>query len=208
MCGSGQIKTILITGGIGSGKSEFSRLLSEKGVPVYDCDSRTKTLYDKDKELLHAISEAVGADICTENGSLDKKKLGDIIFSDNSKLASLEAVVHPRVMEDFIRWRESQLPRCGYVAMESAIALEKPAFYSLADYILVVDAPVSVRLQRACRRDGVDRSCIEARMDKQILLNEISKGKVPERVDFVIVNDGTLEDLSNKTDNFLSLIFQ
>lgn len=91
------MKTLVVTGGIGSGKSLVCSFLAERGVPVYDSDSRTKALYDNDRVLLEKIREAVGNDVVDAEGKLDRKKLASVIFADEAKLKALESVVHPAV---------------------------------------------------------------------------------------------------------------
>lgn len=95
--------TLLITGGIGSGKSLVSRYMEELGVPVYDSDSRTKALYDG--ELLSRLETALGARLRTEDGRFDKRELARLIFSDNVNMSKMEQVVYPAVIEDFEAWK-------------------------------------------------------------------------------------------------------
>lgn len=205
------MKTLVVTGGIGSGKSLVCSFLAERGVPVYDSDSRTKALYDNDRVLLEKIREAVGNDVVDAEGKLDRKKLASVIFADEAKLKALESVVHPAVLEDFARWksgierRQAAVPGTydGFVVFESAIILAKPLFRFVADRILLVDAPLETRIARACARDGVSREAVAERMSRQQLLNDISSGLVKPDVDYVIVNDGTIAELKNKVNFFL-----
>lgn len=204
------MKTLVVTGGIGSGKSLVCSFLADMGVPVYDSDSRTKALYDKDQELLERIGKAVGADVTDAGGKLDRKALASVIFSDESRLEALEKVVHPAVLEDFRKWKSeigSSYPEqdeIPFVVFESAIILAKPLFRTIADCTLLVDAPVETRIQRACARDRAGRETVLGRMSRQKLLNDISSGSVRPDVDYVIVNDGTAEELHGKVMAFLA----
>ena len=81
---------MVITGGIGSGKTVVARYLASKGIPVYDCDSRTKALYFENPLVVMDIEEALGESVCDAEGALDRGKLGSLIFSDKSKLALVE----------------------------------------------------------------------------------------------------------------------
>ena len=92
--------TILITGGIGSGKSVLSRYLESRGVPVYDSDSRAKALYDS--EMGEAVESLFGVCLRDGNGRFDRKALASLVFADRSKLEKLEGIVHPAVLKDFI----------------------------------------------------------------------------------------------------------
>ena len=195
------MRTLVITGGIGSGKSTVCRYFAGRGIPVYDSDSRTRMLYDSDPGLLRKVMDALKADVTDPSGRLDRMKLASVVFSDSVKLRILESVVHPAVRKDYIEWNVSfEGSGVPFVIMESAIILEKPLFRDIADKVLLVDAPVQVRLDRACRRDGVSREKILQRMSGQVLLNEISGGKAVADVDFVIVNDGDEDSLFRKAD--------
>ena len=169
------MKTILITGPIGSGKSEVSRYLVSKGYPVYDCDSRTKALYESVPGLKKRIEDALG---------IKWSEIG-IIFSDRERRERLEAIVYPLVTEDFLRWRTSQDSRLVFI--ESAIALEKPQFDNLYDDVLLVTADLEVRKERnpkAAQRDSLQVFDMD-------------------RINYRIDNDSSVEELHIKTDEFL-----
>lgn len=189
------VKTLVITGGIGSGKSVVSEYLSSKGIPVYDCDSRTKALYYENPLLVMDIEEALGESVTDQDGVLDRKKLGSIIFSDKSKLAKVEAIVHPMVYEDFVRWRDDRSHDAPFVVMESAIFLEKPLFHDLADAVLLLKAPGIVRVGRAVRRDKTSAKTVLQRMKAQRYDSK--------RVDAVIVNDSDIPTLYTRVDRIM-----
>ncbi len=207
------MKTVAITGGIGSGKSEVCRILAARGVPVYDCDSAAKRLYGTEPGLLDSIEEAFGCSVSFPDGRFDAGKLSSLVFSDAARLRTLESIVHPAVLRDFRRWKVMQESRADdgmfsesafpggtpFVVMESAIILEKPEFLALADKVVMVDAPLSVRLKRACERDDVSADKVIERMSYQRF--DIS------RVDAVLKNDGTLESLEKKTVKLFANLF-
>lgn len=171
------MKTVLITGGIASGKSEVCRWLASKGLPVYDSDSRTKALYDSVPGLKARVEEAIG---------LPFAQIG-VIFEDAAKREALEAVVYPEVLKDFLGWRAAQTG--PVVFFESAIALEKPIFDGLWDEVWLVRAPLEQRLARNPRT--------AARLASQKETGE-------EQADVVIENDSSLEELHKKVDNLLN----
>ena len=195
------MKTLVVTGGIGSGKSTVCRHFASKGIPVYDSDSRARRLYDEDRQMVRRLDTALGGGILNEKGGIDTGKLSSVIFSNPGKLHVVESIVHPAVKEDFVCWRDSFLPDAvPFVVMESAIILEKPLFKDIADRILVVDAPLQTRLERACGRDGAAEEQVRERMSRQKLLNDISEGKVRPDVDYVIVNDADEASLFSKAE--------
>lgn len=203
------MRTVAVTGGIGSGKSVVCSILSERGIPVYDSDSEAKALYSKDTSLLSAVEEAFGCGLRLPDGSFDRARLAEVVFSSPERLRLLESIVHPAVLEDFIRWKSSQDLRFKgqgrseaffgnepFCVMESAVFLDKPDFLSVIDIVVMVDAPFSVRLERACLRDGASPEKIRQRMDSQRF--DISK------VDAFIRNDGTLASLKAETEKVFS----
>lgn len=199
------MKTLAVTGGIGSGKSLVCSEFAALGVPVYDSDSRTKRLYDTDRSLVGSLESAFGCRLLDDSGTFDRARLALLVFPDEENMKKLESLVHPRVLDDFVRWREGVAdslpcwnPAAGnvpFVIIESAIILEKPLFHSVADRVLLVDAPVATRLQRACARDGASEAAVMERMARQPMFNAFSDGLSVPGVDFVIRNDGTPEEL-------------
>ena len=200
------MKTVALTGGIGSGKSAVSRYLQSHGVPVYDSDSRTKSLYDSSLSLRESIEKLFGCPFAGPDGKFDRKKLSSIVFSSPEALLSLESIVHPAVLEDFNSWVEevSDNPWCGYgdvpfVVMESAIVLSKGTFDGCFDKAVEVVAPLRVRIGRAMSRDGCSREAVLRRVAAQ----ESVRLRKP---DAVIDNGSTLESLYKATDEvFLNL---
>ncbi len=183
--------TVILTGGIGSGKSAVSALLRERGIPVYDSDARTKALYDESPVLVPALEKVLRIPLRTAAGKFDRKALAAVIFNHARAREQVEAVVYPAVLEDFLRWREAQAD-APFVVLESAVILSKPVFDGLADKVVLVTAPREVRLQRVMARDGLTAPEVLRRMDAQ---------QTPwEGIDTVIVNDGTPEQLRTAVD--------
>ena len=198
------MKTVILTGGIGSGKSAVCACLRAQGVPVYDSDSRTKSLYDRDPALVGQLEAVLGTGLRAADGRLDRRKLAGIIFSDPAKKEAVEAVVHPAVLADFRRWKRWQRPKgwtygpVPFVVLESAIILSCPVFDGIGDRTVLVDADEEVRLARAVARDGSDPDAVLRRIRQQTFDRS--------RVDAILRNDGSLEDLPAETDRvFLNL---
>lgn len=186
------MKTVIVTGGIGSGKSAVCAMLRERGIPVYDSDSRTKSLYDKYPSLVESLESALGQALKLPDSMLDRKKLAAVIFSDSSAREKVEAVVYPFVLKDFKRWR-SRYGKAPFVVLESAVILSKPVFDGIADAVVLVDAPLELRLQRISLRDG---SSMDAALERVKAQEEVSRDKVTE----VIVNDSSPERLKAETE--------
>ena len=191
------MRTLLVTGGIGSGKSAVCAYLSERGVPVYDSDAAARRLYEDDPGLVPALEKAFGMKFRSPDGLLDRRKLASVIFSAPQRLEMLESVVHPAVLKDFLAWR-SRHADAPFVVMESAIALDKPLFDGVYDAVLLVTAPEPIRLERACRRDGTGPEAVMARMRAQHF--------DPLRADGVVNNDLDPDTLRRRTDIVLKLL--
>ena len=198
------MKTVILTGGMGSGKSAVCRYLSSRGVPVYDSDVRTKSLYDRDPSLVLKMEQVLKVSLRDAEGRLDRRRLAGVIFPDPVARSLVESVVHPAVLEDFKRWKRWHRPgewtygSVPFVVLESAIILSCPVFDGVGDKVVFVDAPEDVRVLRSVERDHSDPAAALRRIRQQSF--DLS------RVDAVIRNAGSLEELSAETDRvFLNL---
>ncbi len=193
------MKILVITGGIGSGKSEVCGILREMGLTAqYNADQRVKHLYSEHPGLLDDMESVLGTGLRDEEGRFLPGKLAEIIFSDSLALEKVESLVFPALMKDFSSFSDMHSDE-KIIIFESATILEKPYFDGFGDRILLVDAPYPLRLERACRRDGAKRGDIIARMENQKLMNSLSAGQTDSRIDAVIMNDSGLDELKEKT---------
>ena len=153
-----------LTGGIGSGKSTVCAMLRERGVAVYSSDERAKELMNSDSTIKERIIARFGAE-SFEDGVLNRAYLAQRVFASEEELAALNAIVHPRVMEDFEAWAESA--EGEYVLLESAILFES-GFDSKVDMVVAIMAPEDLRIERAMQRDGVTKEQVVERMRRQL----------------------------------------
>ena len=180
------MRAILVTGGIGSGKSAVCALLQERGIPVYNCDIRTKGLYTRRPTLVPKLEKALGTSLRQADGTLDKVRLASLIFTDSQARETLEGIVYPLVLQDYRRWLSRQ--KAPFVVIESALILSKPLFDGIYDAAVLVEAPEEVRLQRVMHRENASR---------EDFLRRIQAQAFPlDKVDAVLTNDGTKEELS------------
>ena len=177
----GQIR-LGITGGIGSGKSYVAQMLQARWeVPVYDCDSEAKRLTAESDDIRTALTQLVGDHLWLQ-GQMQKPVLATYLFASPEHAAQVNAIIHPAVRRDFLRWADAH-SRSPVVAIESAILCES-GFHTLVDSILLVDAPLEVRLQRAMLRDGASRQQVMARMARQ------DSAQARQLARFTVINDG------------------
>lgn len=193
------MEILVITGGIGSGKSEVCRILQEcYSCGVYNADERVKFLYDIHPTLLNDIETLTGDSLRDGEGRFVPSRLSARIFSDRRLLKEVEKLVFPALMDDFRSWAEGYADD-RFVVFESATILEKPELKGFGDKVVLVDSLVETRLERACLRDSAPRESIYARMLNQKMMNSISDGEMKAEVDAVIHNLGTLSDLRYST---------
>ena len=171
-----------VTGGIGSGKSYVCRLLAQRWqLPVYDCDSAAKMLMVSSPHIRQQLQELVGDDVYDAGGQLNKGVMSRYLFADTAHVKAVNAIVHPAVKDDFEQWASQQT---GDVVMESAILVEA-GFAKAVDCLVVVEAPLALRIQRAMARDGATEEQVRARVRHQMTAEQLRA-----YADIVIVNDG------------------
>ena len=170
---------VAICGGIGSGKSTVCQMFAERGVALYDSDSRAKALMNESEELRKALIAEFGEE-CYANGTLNRPYLANRVFGSEEQLEKLNSIVHPAVKADFLRWAEEQ--EGDFCILESAILFES-GFDAVVDKTVAVLAPLPLRIERAMARDGASREQIEARVKAQM-----SDDELVARADFAIVN--------------------
>ena len=185
-----------VTGGIGSGKSTVCELLRDRGVAVYDSDSRAKQLMAESEALREQLIATFGAE-CYKGGPLDRRYLASQIFGDDAKRLLLNSIVHPAVCDDFVAWAECQ--SSAYVLVESAILFES-GLDKVIDKTIAVVVPKQLALERAAARDGVDIKAVKARMAVQMSAEQLAS-----MTDFTIenINRDTLQQQVVQVDNLL-----
>ncbi len=141
-----------ITGGIGAGKSLVCRIFSCFGIPVYDADSRAKNLMTTDGILINAIKKEFGPLSYDEEGRLNRGFLALEVFAKPERLERLNALIHPRVGEDYLNWYNSVKVNAPYVIKEAALLFEAGSYKQL-DKVIVVFAPLEIRMKRVLQRD-------------------------------------------------------
>ena len=176
------MKIVGVTGGIGSGKSVVCKIFEQINIPVYESDAAAKILYDKYPELKQSIKELISEEAIDKQGNINRKKLAEIVFNDDEKLASLNKLIHPLVKWDFENWTESH-KGFPYLIKEAAILFESGA-NKQCDLIIAVISPLDLRIERIRQRDKKSK----AEIDK-IIATQLSDEELTKRSDFVIVND-------------------
>jgi dephospho-CoA kinase len=190
------MKVIGLTGSIASGKSTVAAFLREKGATVIDADEIAKEVVATGKPAYQKIVEHFGADILRPDRSIDRSKLGKIVFKDPEKLSLLNSIVHPEVMADV----EAKLESYAKSAPDSVIVLDIPllievGFHKRGDLTIVVSADKDIRLKRLMDK-GLPQSEAEARIAAQS-----DKDRLESEADIVLNNNSTLKDLREKVED-------
>lgn len=226
--------TILLTGGIGSGKSSVRRILERMGVPCYDADSAVKGFYGvplkSESEhlasgtaekpfLLPEIEAALGLSFRKSDGSFDSRKLADAIFSDSGRLKTVEGIVFPALATDFERWRKSvgeTVPGAASSAVERPAGATPLADLAIFESATALDKPDFPKLWDKCIWVDAPE---ELRVERVLARDHCSREQVLSRirlqspleahrseVDAVILNDCSLQDLPMRVRSALSSI--
>src|SRR5688572_24932309 len=169
-----------LTGGIGSGKTTVAKVFGLLQVPVYYADDASKRLYHTDRELMASLKKHFGEEVYA-NEQLNRNALAAIVFNDPEKLTLLNRLVHPPTIKDAAEWMQQQT--APYVIKEAALLFESGSVIDL-DFVIGVQAPQALRLQRAMQRDGLSRNEVLARMNRQ--MDETIKMKL---CDYIIENN-------------------
>lgn len=171
-----------ITGGIGSGKSVVSRLLEVIGIPVYISDLESKRITQTDEHIRRELCALIG-DGVFQDGVLNRPLLAAYLFGHPDHAKEINGIIHPRVKDDFRQWAVCN-DSIGLVGLESAILIES-GFKEEVDFVVMVYAPIEVRIERTVKRDHTSREMIMKRIEAQM-----SDETKRLQANFIIVNDG------------------
>jgi dephospho-CoA kinase len=172
-----------LTGNIGSGKSLVAKIFSTMGIPVYNSDRESKKFLEL-VEIKSTIVKSFGPVILLPDGEIDRRKLGDIVFSDPSSLNSLNSILHPLVIKDFRQWCLSNQDQ-KYIIQETAILFES-GYYRQFDKTIHVSCSPEIAIERVIQRDKSSRETVLKRMQFQF-----EDSKKAAMSDYVILNDGS-----------------
>lgn len=180
-----------ITGGIGSGKSFVCKILSKRGIKVYDCDSAAKRLMRESVQLRKQLTELIGPETYNAEGQLNKAIVAQFLLASEANAKAIDAIIHPAVFRDF--------EQSGITWMESAILFES-GINKLVDQVVVVTAPEHIRIARVMERDG-----ISSEKAKEWITRQWPQEEVRKRADYEIINDGIMP-LEPQIDKIIELI--
>jgi dephospho-CoA kinase len=191
-----------VTGGIGSGKSLVCSYLSSAGIPVIFADPLAKSLMQGDPKIRKSLIGLLGPETYMPDGALNRGYVAERLFSNAAIRKKVDALVHPRVEEEVQR-QFAAFEREGHtVAIVEAALIFEAGLNAVLDYIIVVDAPEEIRLQRIVEREGLTVDEVRKRMKTQW-----SSERKAQKASYVIRNDGSREALESAS-RFVAKLLQ
>ena len=187
---------VAITGNIGSGKSTFTEYLSSKGYPVIDADSISKGLLASDKIIIQKVIKQFG-ERAYKNGKVNKKYLAETVFTDQSKLKTLNSILHLQVIKKINNLVKNEFINEKIIFIESALIYEADIEKNF-DYVVLVTSEFNKRLKRMVDTGKISKEDFIKRDNNQIPEKEKEK-----RADYIFTNDGNKKDLIKKVDLLL-----
>lgn len=182
-----------LTGGIASGKSTVSKILKELGAIIVDADIKAKEISEREDVIIEA-KNIFGNDIIDNNGKIDRVKLKEIVFSNKEKLKELNNLIHPKVVNEFKKIKESS--NKNDIIIFDVPLLFETGMDKMCEKIILVFADKDTQIKRMIERDNIDRELAEKIINSQMSLEEkLKKSQIH------IENNGTLEDLKKKAEN-------
>ncbi|WP_268963976.1 dephospho-CoA kinase [Pseudalkalibacillus berkeleyi] len=187
-----------LTGGIASGKSTISKMIVELKIPVVDADLIARQVVMPGEMAYNKIVEAFGEDVIADDHSLDRKKLGTIIFNDEDKRKTLNSIVHPAVRKEMLRQKDDYLKEHDSVVLDIPLLYESKLTH-MVDQTLLVYVSADVQLKRLMERDQSSKDEALSRIQSQIPLSDKKQW-----ADKVIDNNGTIEESKKQLIHSLS----
>lgn len=157
------MKIVGLTGGIGSGKTTIASLFKKKGIPIYIADERAKNITNTSKLVRKNIIGLLGEN-SYQGHKMDRNYVAKKIFNDENLLQKINAIIHPKVGEDFVKWLKKQ--KGPYCIKESAILFEN-GNYKFCDHIILITAPEEIKMHRVMNRDQLTIPEIKSRIKNQ-----------------------------------------
>jgi dephospho-CoA kinase len=186
----GRVLRVGLTGGIGAGKSEVSRRLAARGAVVIDADAVAREVVAPGTPGLAAVAEAFGAAVLRADGTLDRDRLGEIVFADAALREKLNAIIHPRVGE---RMRELEQAAGEAIVVHDVPLLTEIDLAGAFDVVVVVDVPPYVQVERLARERGMTTAAAQARIRAQV-----AREQRLAIASIVVDNSGSLADLDQR----------
>ncbi|MFC7684410.1 dephospho-CoA kinase [Ureibacillus sp. GCM10028918] len=187
-----------LTGSIASGKSTVANMLKKYGLPIVDADVVARLVVEPGTPTLQKIVEAFGEDALTENGAMNREKIGAIVFNDEEKRKMLNSIIHPAIREEMIRQRDEHVENGAETVIMDIPLLFESKLQHFVEKILVVSVTEETQLKRLMERNQLPEEDAKARIRSQLPLTVKEQG-----ADAVINNNGTIEQTAEQLETIL-----
>lgn len=188
-----------LTGSIASGKSTIAGMLAGYGFPIVDADLVARQVVEPGSETLAKIAEAFGPEVVSEDGTMDREKVGAIIFHDPEQRAVLNSIIHPAIRAEMLRQRDEHVANGAEVVIMDIPLLFESKLQHFVEKILVVAVSEEVQLARLMKRNLLDEVDAVARIKSQLPMQEKING-----ADAVVYNNGTIEESEQQLKEILT----
>ena len=190
-----------LTGGIATGKSTVTGMLRERGIPVIDADQIAREVVEPGKPAYEAIVRHFGREILQPDKTIDRKRLGEIVFSDESERQKLNAIVHPEVRRVMLMEAKAAEQNGAPVVFMDIPLLFESRLQHMVEKVAVVYAPPEMQLARMLERDELDEEQAQKRLRAQLPIDQKK-----QEADFLIDNSGTREETARQVDEMLAAL--
>ncbi|WP_318240998.1 dephospho-CoA kinase [Ureibacillus galli] len=187
-----------LTGSIASGKSTVANMLKDYGLPIVDADLVARIVVEPGTPTLQKIVEAFGEVALTEDGAMNRQKIGEIIFNDEEKRKQLNSIIHPAIRQEMLRQRDEHVAKGAQTVIMDIPLLFESKLQHFVDKILVVSVTEETQLKRLMERNQLSEQEATARISSQLPLSIKEQG-----ADAVINNNGTIEETAEQLQRIL-----
>lgn len=187
-----------LTGSIASGKSTVADMLRKRKLPIVDADVVSRLVVEPGSKTLKDIVEVFGQEVLREDGGLDRKKLGELIFNDTESRQKLNAIIHPAIRKEMLRQRDEWLQKGSETVIMDIPLLFESELQHFVDKILVVSVTEEIQLRRLMARNALTETEARVRMASQLPIEIKEKG-----ADAILYNNGEIEETEEQLNRIL-----
>ena len=187
-----------LTGSIASGKSTVASMLKKKGYPVVDADEIARLVVEPGSEVMQEIEAQFGSSMIRSDGSLNREKMGELVFGNEEARKKLNGIIHPAIRKEMHRQKDEWLDKGANTVILDIPLLFESKLQSHVDKILVISVTPEIQKSRLMERNSLSEKEAEARIQSQLPITEKEQG-----ADAVVHNNGSLEETEKQLDEVL-----
>lgn len=186
-----------LTGGIATGKSTADQYFKQQGLPVIDADAIAHNIMDKGKPAWQKVIDTFGKEYLNDDQTINRKKLGELVFNNKAALEKLNEITHPLIHEDILKQIKKYSKNNKIVIVDVPLLFETN-MEKMYDQTIVITLPEDLQIQRLMQRNSLSKKAALNRIHSQMSLKEKEA-----KATYVVANTGTISELENKLDKLL-----